>query len=359
MRSTRLPVSAVLVTVLGVMGTVLGVGRLTVSEASEPATEVTAEGSSAPSATVPTAARSGAAVSDRRALAEGQVTEASMADPFVVRAEGRYWLYATNTHGANVPVLSSTDGAHWTDEGDALPVLPEGALAGKSLVWAPSVLALDGRYVMYVTVFDEATDEPCIAVATADRPDGPFVTGEDWRLECGRGAGGVIDASPVQDGGGSWWVVFKNEGSAAVGNALWSARLAADGLTTVGSSTPLLWADQDWEHGVVEGPSMVALEGGYLLVYSAAVWDDSAYSTGLAWCTTVTGPCTKLADGPVLASGWGGDGPGGGEVFTDASGHHWVVYHQRDPEVAGPGQSRRPYLISLADLCDLPSCSEA
>ena len=359
MRSTRLLLSAVLVTVLGVTGTLLGVGRLNASEALEPSTEVTTEASAAATTTGSTATRNGAATTDRRALTKGQATEASVADPFVLRAEGRYWLYGTNTLGANVPVMSSTDGSHWIDEGDALPVLPEGTIDGKRLVWAPSVLALGGRYVMYVTVFDEATDEPCIAVVTSDRPDGLFVAREDWRLECGSGAGGVIDASPVQDADGNWWVVYKNEGSAAVGNALWSARLSADGLRTVGSSTPLLWPDKDWEQGVVEGPSMVALEDGYLLVYSAAAWDDSTYSTGLAWCTSVTGPCTKLGLGPALASGWGGDGPGGGEVFTDASGHHWVVYHQRDPGVTGRGQARRPHLISLADLCDHPSCSEA
>jgi len=360
MRATRLLLTAVLLTTLGVTGTALGVGRLTESEALEPSAEVTTDGSSAATTTtVPTAARSGAAVTDGVALTEGQMAEAGVADPFVVWAEGRYWLYGTNIDGANVPVLSSIDGSQWVDEGDALEVVPEGAVEGESLVWAPSVLAIGGRYVMYVTMFDEATDEPCITVATSDRPDGPFVTGGDWRLECGSGAGGVIDASPVQDADGNWWVLFKNEGSPAVTNALWSARLSADGLSTVGSSTPLLWPNQDWEHGVVEGPSMVAVENGYLLVYSAAAWDASAYSTGLAWCETVTGPCRKLGVGPVLASGWGGDGPGGAEVFADASRRLWLVYHQRDPGVTGWGQARRPHLIALDDLCATVACQES
>lgn len=358
MRSSRLLPTSLVLSAFCVAGSVLGVGVLAGGGAPERGQDTTQD---APRATTTTSApvRTDAAVGGSDQLTEGRLTEASVADPFVLRAEGRYWLYGTNTAGANVPVLSSADGRHWVEHGDAFPALPDGAVSGEGLVWAPSVATIGGRYVLYATVFDEVSDEPCIAVATSDRPDGPYLPAEDWRLECGRGAGGVIDASPLRDADGNWWVLFKNEGSPTVTNALWSARLSADGLSTVGSSTPLLWPDQDWEDGVVEGPSMVAVEDGYLLVYSAAAWDASAYSTGLAWCETVTGRCRKLGLGPVLASGWGGDGPGGAEVFADASGGLWLVYHQRDPGVTGRGQARRPHLIALDELCAAVACQES
>jgi Glycosyl hydrolases family 43 len=348
MRPRRLLLTSMLMTLLGLAG----VGQLTEPEAHD-TTTVSSAGDTGE------VTRSGAAATEHVQLTQGQLTHADVADPFVVWAEGRYWLYGTNSGGTNVPVYSSTDRSHWVAEHDALPIVPTGAISGEGFVWAPSVAHIADQYVLYVTVFDATTDQPCIATATSDRPDGPFVAGDDWRLECGAGAGGVIDASPVQDADGAWWLVFKNEGSDSVPNAIWSAPLSADGLTIVGSSTALILADLAWEEGTVEGPSMIPYGDGYLLTYSGARWNTSAYSTGVAWCATVTGSCTKLDTSPVLASSWGGDGPGGAELFTDASGTRWVVYHQRDPGVTGKYEERRPYLIALRDLCDEGACGVA
>ena len=45
-------------------------------------------------------------------------------DPSVVVAGGLYYAYSTQSGGANIQLITSTDLIHWAGHGDALPSLP-------------------------------------------------------------------------------------------------------------------------------------------------------------------------------------------------------------------------------------------
>ncbi len=74
---------------------------------------------------------------------------------------------------------------------------------------------------------------------------------------------------------------------------------ALDGRTFPFDGEVILTADQDWEGGSMQAPSIVKTEGGYLLFYAAA--------GGIGLATGTDGKTFEKVDGPVLgpdASGW-------------------------------------------------------
>jgi beta-xylosidase len=235
-------------------------------------------------------------------------------DPFVLRVGSRYYAYATNTAGANVPVLSTPGLFSSGTRHDALPQLPGWSTPG--WVWAPSVLPRGSTYVLYYTTRDVAAGEQCISSAVATDPAGPFVDSSAGPLICP--PGGAIDPSPYADPSGQAYLVWKQDPSTIMGQAL-----SADGRSLAGSPAALLHASQPWEAGIVEGPSLVAAGGRVYLFYSGNQWQGANYAIGYAVCQSPLGPCLDTP-GPWLSSGGNVEGPGGPEFFTDTSGQTWM-----------------------------------
>jgi hypothetical protein len=76
-------------------------------------------------------------------------------DAFVLQDGGRFIAYSTND-GPNVPMATSNDLVHWNfvanadgKKRDALPKL--GSWAKVGFTWAPEVLKLGGKYLLYYT----------------------------------------------------------------------------------------------------------------------------------------------------------------------------------------------------------------
>lgn len=281
-------------------------------------------------------------------LLTAPIYNGDFADPFSLRGPDANYAYATNTDSANVPVLRSVDGLSAEYLGDVLPTLPAWTATG--LVWAPSVLALsDTSYVLYYTTRDTASGRQCISRATSSSPAGPFVDTSASAFICQLDLGGSIDASPFEAAGGSAHLVWKNDGNCCdQTTTIWSAPLAADGLSLAGGPVALFSADQPWEGGLVEGPSMVESGGKFYVFYSANAWNTADYAVGYAVCDTVQGPCTKPEQEPWLSSTGRVRGPGGEEFFTGEStgtSSVWMVYHGWLPgQVGEPSGQRRLYL---------------
>ena len=96
-----------------------------------------------------------------------------IADPFVLRLDGKYYLYPT-TDGRGYEVFVSDDLVHWERKARAFTDPRGGA-------WAPEVFHNrrgDGKFYLYYT--DSMPDtqhgplEKQIGVAVADSPLGPF-----------------------------------------------------------------------------------------------------------------------------------------------------------------------------------------
>jgi beta-xylosidase len=242
------------------------------------------------------------------------VFQENFPDPFVLLHDGQFIAYSTND-GPNVPMATSRDLVHWsfvTDaqgrRRDALPRL--GSWAKSGFTWAPEVLQLNDRYLLYYTASDAKKNAQCIGVALATDPLGPFVDSSAEPLVCQTGLGGSIDADAFHDADGKLYLYFKNDGNRVhARTSLWGQPLASDGLSVTGTTVELLKDNQGWEERVVEAPTMVRSPLGYELFFSGGFfgWNPeegglSPYAMGYASCTGPLGPCTAAPDNPILHS---------------------------------------------------------
>jgi hypothetical protein len=270
---------------------------------------------------------------------------ADFADPFVVDDGGRVHAFATNTARQHVPVLSGAGLLRASRLGEALPQLPAWSTPGN--VWAPAVLAAaPDRFVLFYTTRVAATGQQCIARVEAAGAPGPYLDRSTAPFLCPPAPDNAIDPSVVRTPDG-WVLVWATYGP-RTRHQIVAAPLAPDLAALSARPATLVVADQPWEGGVVEGPSMIEAAGTYHLVYSGNRWDTAAYAMGTARCAGPLGPCTK-APGPWIAGSGRVQGPGGGEVFRDAEGRTWLVFHAWVGPVGYPQGARR-LLIAEADL---------
>ncbi|MBL8267352.1 glycoside hydrolase family 43 protein [Steroidobacter sp.] len=227
-------------------------------------------------------------------------------DPFLLEADGRFYAYATNSGGVRVQVSSSDDLQHWSAPTEGLMRLPAWVNPNKSDVWAPEVLRIDSRYVLYFSARSANVTRPdgvgrlCIGTAVSARPDRDFVP-QDTPLICDEFPEGVIDVSPFRDGDRRY-LYYKNDGNCC-GRTTWilARELDATGLATVGETTRLgVSNDQPWEGKVIEAPTMLERDGAYYLFYSANAYDKADYAVGYARCDGPLGPCKDASTQPML-----------------------------------------------------------
>jgi beta-xylosidase len=271
------------------------------------------------------------------------VLRADFPDPHVLPHGSEYLAYATNSGGLNVQMAVSSDLVTWTrlEDGkgkphDAMPTLP--AWAAKGATWAPEVMKVGDRFILYHTSKHAKRKQQCVGAAVSADPRGPFVDASAAPLVCQHDLGGTIDAHPFRDADGQLYLYFKNDGnhpSARKPTRIWGQRLSADGLSLVGEPAALITNDKAWEGGAVEAPSMVRTRSGYTLLFSANFfgWESqrlSPYAMGYAGCRGPLGPCTDAPDNPLLYSFSGKmgclSGPGHQAVFQ-ANGRQYIAFH--------------------------------
>ena len=270
--------------------------------------------------------------------------EENFPDPHVIEHQGRYIAYATNA-GINLPMAVSPDLVNWSfvmdprnpkERLDGMPVLAPWVKEG--FTWAPEVMQIGGRWLLYYTANHRRRDVQCIGVAAADSPTGPFRDSSAEPLVCQFEFGGSIDANPFRDADGTLYLYYKSDGN-RIGREtyIWGQRLSPDGLSVVGPAEPLVKDDAEWENRLVEAPAMVRSPGGYQLFYSAAYygWNPedrlSPYATGYAICSGPLGPCADAPENPILHSSRSGEigcisGPGHPSIFA-AGGQHYIAFH--------------------------------
>ncbi len=290
------------------------------------------------------AATGGVTASDGTGQAFVPVYRVDFPDPFIIEHEGRFLAYATNAtrHRANVQMAVSEDLVSWAplEEGgrlhDAMPVLP--AWAERGWTWAPEVMELDGRYLLYFTARERASGRQCTGVATSADPLGPFASEAAEPLICQRELGGTIDATPFRDEDGQLYLYYKADAN-AVGKPtdIFVQPMTPDGKGLTGEAVTLLTNDKPWHAHVIESPTMVRQGDAYVLFYSANHfgWEPhqrlSPYAMGYAMCAGPMGPCEDAPENPILHSysdRTAGclSGPGHQAVF-EARGRQYIVFH--------------------------------
>lgn len=275
------------------------------------------------------------------------LSDGDFADPFVLDSAVVPIGFTSNTTRANVPVSTASPRGE-IDLGDALPEV--GSWSEKGFVWAPGVLEVaDDRYVLYYTSRHSASGRQCIGVAVSQKPSGPYIDDRGEPFICQLVQGGSIDASPVVVGD-TPYLLWKSDGNCCdQPTHVYAQQLGADGTTLVGDPVQLVTDDLPWEGDVVEGPSMVDLDGTLHLFWSANDWNSADYAIGHAICETPLGPCTKDPE-PFVESGEEYLGPGGQEFFTDRAGRMWMAFHAWLPGEVGyeEGGTRRLFVEQVA-----------
>lgn len=271
------------------------------------------------------------------------VIDADFPDPAVLKApDGYYYAYATQTERdgkwLNLQVARSRDLIHWDLLGDALPLKP--AWAGKTQdFWAPDVVRNGSRYIMYYSAKPNTADERhglCLAVATADRPEGPF-TDVGKPLLCGEGFEN-IDPMAFDDPATGKRLLYWGSGFKPIK----VQELSADGMTFAHGSAPedLVFPNpvKDQFPVLVEGAWVERRNGWYYLFYSGdnCCGTKANYAVMIARSRNATGPFETLerVEGIPHSIMLGKRGnwiaPGHNSIATDESGQDWILYHAVD-----------------------------
>jgi beta-xylosidase len=285
-----------------------------------------------------------AASAQQRPLMQPVLRE-NFPDPFVMsEGNGSFIAYATNDV-QNVPMAVSRDLVTWTlvkdaagKRADAMPTLAPWVKPG--FTWAPEVMKVGAKYLLYYTANHRAQDKQCLGIAVADNPRGPFVDRSAEPMVCQFELGGSIDANPFRDTDGKLYLYWKADGN-RIGkrSRLWGAPLTPDGLKLAGPAKDIGLTDEDaWEQKVIEAPTMLRVPEGYAMLFSGGYfgWNPeqrlSPYAMNWARCAGPLGPCKDAGPRPILNSyslpGKQGclSGPGHQSVFR-AKGGTFISFH--------------------------------
>ena len=274
-----------------------------------------------------------------------------MADPFVLRFEGRYYAYGTSPHtpaGWAFPVLVSTDLVHWQREAWALR-LPEGAVE----CWAPEVAFHAGRFYLYYSAQGIKGKDHQLRIAVSNAPTGPF---EDIGRILIPGDAFTIDAHPFKDRDGQWYLFYARDfltrdGDVRAGTGIVVDRLL-DMTAMAGDPRVVVRPHADWQlfevqrpiyDGVydwytVEGPALRLHDGRYYCFYSGGAWEQANYGVSYVVADDPLGPYRRPAheNGALLKSLPGQVIGPGHNSFTESPdrSQEYIVYHGWDPAMS-------------------------
>ena len=262
-----------------------------------------------------------------------------LADPFILTAGGKYYLFATGKakDGRFIQIYCSDDLARWEFVRGAVAKGKKGTWNRKNF-WAPEVMEINGRFHLYYTASTEDTPKNTgnrVGLAVSDRPDGPY---EDVGVVIPDAS---LDGSPFRDADGTLYMYYTIEHGSHAG--LKAGRIYVDRMASperVEGKPSLVLGKYHWQ----EGACMVHRHGKYYLTFSTGGWRTANYHVRCAMGRSATGPFAEQKDRLLQATD-DVKGPGHHALFRDAAGHDWIVYHGWDPEFKARYPRIDPLLI--------------
>ena len=250
-------------------------------------------------------------------------------DPSVIRVGEDF--YATATTGGwspHFPILHSKDLVNWKVIGAVFNEKPAWA---KGDFWAPEIIQDKGRFFVYYTARrDDGKDKKgtlCVAVATADKPDG--VWRDKGTLVCQEM--GSIDAFFIRDETDKPFLIWKEDGNDRQKPTwLYAQELDESGTRLLGKPKKLFRNEgSGWENHVVEGSYIIRRNGWFYHFYSgnACCGRSCNYALGVARSKILLGKWEKNPKNPILAENETWQCPGHGSIVTLADGRDFLLYH--------------------------------
>jgi len=271
--------------------------------------------------------------------------EIFFADPTVYVENNTYYLTGTrNSSPLGFSLLKSPDLMNWevACPSDSMILKAGDSTFGTKGFWAPQIIKEIDKYWLTYTANEQTV------VAAADSLCSTFRQSSIAPVD---GSEKNIDSFLFKDDDGKWYlyhVRFDN------GNFLWVAEYDPEtGTIRKDTLKPCFRNDQPWENTgaypsvpIMEGPTVVKLDGKYYLFYSANHFMSIDYAVGYATADSPVGPWTKNPANPIIhRSIVGENGTGHGDLFKDLEGNFRYVFHvhNSDSEVS----PRRTRIITL------------
>lgn len=248
------------------------------------------------------------------------------ADPEAAIFGDTYWIYPTWSDDYDrqlfFDAFSSPDLVSWTRHPRVLDV--HAVVWARRAMWAPAVVARDGRYYLFFAANDLQSDGETggIGVAVADHPNGPFhdLLGKPLVGAFHNGAQ-PIDQSVFRDDDGQYYLIYGGWKHANI------ARLKDDFRGFVAFEDGTVFKEITPEH-YVEGPMMFKRDGRYYLMWSEGGWTGPDYAVAYAIGDSPLGPFRRigkiLEQDPSIATGAGHH-----SLLHTPDGRWYIVYHRR------------------------------
>lgn len=271
----------------------------------------------------------------KKQVAESDGEEIAFADPTIIRENGKYYLTGTgDNHPQGFTMLESADLRTWqVMTGDSVQyLLKEGDnVFGDKGFWAPQWFR-DGTHCYLTYTANEQT-----VLAEADSWKGPFVQNTIKPID---GSEKNIDSFLFKDDDGKYYLYHVRFNH---GNYIWVGEFDLQkGAIKPETLKKCLDCTEAWENTpnyvsdpIMEGPTVIKLDGVYYLFYSANHFMNIDYAVGYATASSPLGPWKKYSGNPIIHRDIVKEnGTGHGDIFTDSVGKYYYVYHVHASDTA-------------------------
>ena len=262
----------------------------------------------------------------------------SQGDPYVIKANGMYYMYATHVKG--VQLYKSQDKINWDFLGFCY------SKQGEMDYWAPAVIEIDGRFYLYYSSMAETEEDvhkERICVAEGSSPEGPFEFVKELIEPFS------IDPHVVKSGGELFMFYSVNDYDAERAGTLIVVDKMVSPTQMEGNPKVAVRATLDEEifmkdrfkqgqhWHTLEGAFYLEKDGYHYLMYSGNCYQNENYYIGYAVCKSEEKDLTKLQFKkypdeqtycPLICKNETEEGTGHHSVLEE-NGKYYVFYHGR------------------------------
>lgn len=290
----------------------------------------------------------------------------AVADPFVYKYDGVYYMTGTTAEDRGFDYYTSTDLVNWEYKG---PLFRKSENHyGVGAFWAPEVKYYKGKFYMTYSALDEECGFLLSSLAVSDKPEGPFRELYTPWFNLGYSA---IDCHIFTDEDGTPYLYFSKNGSqdGYTYGQNYAVQLSADLSQFIGEPVLVGEASQEWEkvnyekNRCNEGAFVIKRGNTYYMTYSANDTGYDKYGIGVATAQHPLGPWTKDEENPLMTTveSEGISSPGHNSIVESEGGKELlIIYHtHRDINEPKPNWNRvvhidRLYFDKNGKLCVSP-----